>query len=83
MKTKLVRESLNENKNVFDLIGSEKMNILKDIGWTDKEIYDIVNFLMLGDDALKNAKLTSLKGVPRNIKGSLENLPTLTSLKGT
>ncbi len=66
--------------NISDVISSEKINQLKNIGWTAKEIYDIVNFLML-DDTLNHTKLTTLEGCPTNIKGTLINLPKLTTLK--
>ena len=84
MKDKIHIQKFNEHQeNIYisDVISSEKINTLKDLGWSNKEIYDLVNFLMLDDSELKNVKLTSLKGVPSNIKGSLEDVK-LTSLKG-
>jgi hypothetical protein len=57
-----------ENLNISDVMSSEKINKLKEIGFTDSEINQLINFLSMSDEEIKNVKITSLEGAPKKIK---------------
>ncbi|NPV13047.1 MAG: hypothetical protein HPY57_14875 [Ignavibacteria bacterium] len=54
--------------NISDVISSEKINKLKEIGFTNSEINELINFLSMSDEEISKVKLTSLEGAPKKIK---------------
>lgn len=46
------------------IISDEKIKQLKSIGWSEKQISSLIDFLMSDDDV----KIDSLEGIPSNLK---------------
>ena len=67
-------ETFNETK-----LGNKKIEKLKEIGFTEEQINDLVDFLFMSDEELSKVKLTSLKNAPKKIKSLYDG--EITSLK--
>lgn len=47
------------------IISDEKIKQLKSMGWSEKQISSLIDFLMSDDD---DVKIDSLEGIPSNLK---------------